>query len=239
MEQLRYKHNIIKYTLLEDAVKELKRDNLSRPIILLDLGVGRANDVNKWRRLGISTIIGIDSNHEQLLEAKKRTSKDDNVILLEANLSCKKDINKLKDKLSFYSFDIICANFSVHYFINNLSCIFENITIKHDCKFISTFMSLKQCLFLIDPYFENEYVYIKKHSNTEISVKFNDTPYFNNSFISSEMPIDQTMITYNIKNFFKNVEFRSFVDYYNDINTLSSELLIIELMHMTLVASNI
>lgn len=77
MEQLRSKHNKIKFNLLEEAVKKLRNNvnvdtsNRLRKLTVLDLGIGRANDSHKWSKLGIDNVVGIDSSQEQLDLAKK------------------------------------------------------------------------------------------------------------------------------------------------------------------------
>ena len=119
MEQIRKKHNEIKFQLIQESINKLRMFDKSRKICLLDLGIGRANDIHKWKILNIDNIIGIDSDENQLKEAKKRIN-NYNVTLFLIDLSSK-DINNKLDILKDYKFDIINSFFSLHYFINNIN----------------------------------------------------------------------------------------------------------------------
>lgn len=250
MDELRVKHNQIKFELLESAINKLRMSNKDRPITLLDLGVGRANDINKWRKLGIETIIGIDPSTDQLNEAKNRInsvknykraneSQSQSITLLQLDLSDKRDIKKMYNQLyTTYFFDIVCSFFSVHYFINNLALILDSVKLANDCEFVSVFMCLRPCMFLFEPYFENEYIYIKKENTNEVVVKFKDAPYFTDLQFSQETPLDPSMIIHAIKTHFKGIELNSFVKYYKNIENVSNDILLIELMHVSLSASS-
>ena len=238
MEQLRSKHNKIKFNLLEEAANKLRNTegnkNAQRKLTILDLGIGRANDAHKWSKIGISNVVGIDSSKEQLDQAKKRILPDTQVKLIHLDLSSNN--LQIPDILNGYSFDIVCAFFSVHYFTHNLNKILTSVTLAPDCQFISTFMTLRPCMFLLQPYFENDYIFIKRTSQTHIDIKFKDSPYFDSS--SVELAIDQHMISHQLKNVFKeNVKVSSFVDYYDNIRNIDNNILLIELMHVSLHAS--
>lgn len=272
MEFLRQKHNQIKFELLENAIYTLRKNDKSRRITLLDLGVGRANDIHKWRKLEIQTVIGVDSDKRQLEEARKRINQNEtnrrekgvdktevipcSIQLHEFDLSDSKHIFRLKELLSSYTFDIVCSFFSVHYFIENLYHVLQSVHLSRDCVFLTTFMPLRTCMFLIEPYYENEYIYIKKLSNDKVSIQFKDTPYFTSSirsnskqdnvktFESIETSIDKCMIFHQLSKIrsnetstTKSFEAKSFVKYYENINSISNDQLIVELMHMSIVAS--
>lgn len=228
-------HNRIKYKLLENAIDKLRGTNPNRNITLLDLGVGRANDVNKWNRLKINNIVGIDSSVQQLNEAKARLAKNTNVKLIKLNLAKMSDVTSLKDELAAYSFDIICAFYSIHYFIDNLNLILKLINKSSDCIFLSVYMNLKTHIYLFAPYFENNYIYIKRIDDKYIEVKFSDTPYFIN-LISREIVIDTCMIEKQLSTLFSKPITESFIKYYKNINMLPDDYLTVELMHMTLIA---
>lgn len=91
-------------------------------------------------------------------------------------------------------------------------------------------------MFLLQPYFENEYLFIKRTSHTHIDIKFKDSPYFDSS--STELAIDQHMISHHLKPIFKeNIKVASFVDYYDNFKNLDDNILLVELMHVSLHAS--
>jgi hypothetical protein len=55
---------------------------------------------------------------------------------------------------------------------------------------------------------------------------------------SIELAIDQHMISHQLKNIFKeNVKVTSFVDYYDNIRNIYNDILLVELMHVSLHAS--
>lgn len=241
MEQIRLKHNKIKLELLQNAVDKLRVDDNERQLTILDLGVGRANDVNKWNRLNITNIIGIDSRDEQLEEARKRSKSNSNVLLFKYDLSSPSIPNILHDKLSLYKFDIVVCFFSVHYFISNLERILTNIHLADDCIFLSTFMNLRSSIFIINEHFENDYIYIKRKPSNQIEVTFKDTPYFNSKTfkdnINIENLIDDSNIKYAINKIFKTIDVHSFIDYYEKLTNIDNDALLIELMHSTIYAS--
>lgn len=246
MEQLRSKHNKIKFNLLEEAANKLRNQNTQRKLTMLDLGIGRANDAHKWSKIGIDNVVGIDSSKEQLDQARKRIRPETQVKLIQLDLSSNN--LEIPNILNGYSFDIVCAFFSVHYFSHNLNKILTSVTLAPDCQFVSTFMTLRPCMFLLQPYFENDYIFIKRTSQTHIDIKFKDSPYFDSSLpigpsrtdVSSsiELAIDQHMISHQLKNIFKeNVKVTSFVDYYDNIRNIYNDILLVELMHVSLHAS--
>lgn len=230
MELLRSKHNAIKYELLSNAVNKLRLNDPKKNITLLDLGVGRCNDVHKWIKLEINTIIGIDESTDQLEEAKKRSANLDNVILYHIDLSSK-DIKSKLESLKIYKFDIIVSFFSIHYFIDNISKIISTINKSSECIFISTFLHFHLSYFTYQKYYENNYIFIKHIEKNIIEVKFKDAPYFNKSN-SNEIIINDKIIKFAInKNIKDSYTYKNFLTFYNNINNLDDDLIITELMH--------
>jgi len=237
MERIRKKHNEIKYQLIEESVNKLRMFDKTRKICLLDLGIGRANDIHKWKRLNIDNIIGIDSDESQLEEAKKRID-DYNVTLFLIDLSSR-DINNKLNVLKNYKFDLISSFFSLHYFINNINIILNNINISDDAIFNITFMNLKNHFYLFNSLdnFENSLIYIKKIDDNTIDVKFKDTPYFNTQ-IFPENVIGHLYIIHLLSKFFNKYNYKSFLDYYTNIINLNEDEIVTELIHSSLTFYN-
>jgi hypothetical protein len=241
MEQMRLKHNKIKTELLQNAVDELRADDSNRQITLLDLGIGRANDVNKWNQLNITNIIGVDSREEQLNEARKRTKSNKNIMLYKLDLTASNSIETLQNLLHAYKFDIVVCFFSIHYFIKNVDSILTNVQLADDCIFLATFMNLRSSMFVLNEHFENDYIYMKRMPSNQIEILFKDTPYFNSKTFNNspniENLIDDSNVKYAIsKHFQASCHVRSFVDYYENIKDIDNDVLLVELMHSTLYA---
>lgn len=141
----------VKKTLLSDVIDNLKKDNIS----LIDFGVCRGGDLNRWKELGIKKVIGIDKDTECIQEAIKRyensLDNDYNVVFICGDLSklifpnqlsaCpvtdtpigivdwkKIMISNLPQK---YMFDIVSSQFVIHYFFKNelsLRSYLQNVT---------------------------------------------------------------------------------------------------------------
>jgi hypothetical protein len=235
MEQIRKKHNEIKFQLIQESINKLRMFDKSRKICLLDLGIGRANDIHKWKNLNIDNIIGIDSDENQLKEAKKRIN-NYNVTLFLIDLSSK-DINNKLDVIKNYKFDIINSFFSLHYFINNISIILSNIKLHDDAIFNITFMNIKDNIIYLKNSLENNLIYINKLDGNKIDVKFKDTPYF-----SLQSFPEYTLGSFNIikllSKIFKNYTYKNFLEYYSNIIDLTEDELITELMHSSLTFYN-
>lgn len=229
MESLRAMHNSIKFKLLEDAVNKIRLSNPNKNITLLDLGVGRCNDIHKWNRLNINTVVGIDANLDQLEEGKKRIAKNNNIILYHIDLASKNIVEQLK-QLNPFNFDIVVAFFSIHYFIENMAKIIKNINKQQNCFFISTFLHLKYPYFAHEKYFENNYIFIKYIEKNKIEVKFKDAPYFKD-FISSEIFINPEIIKFTINGLFNSFSYKNFLSYFDDISKFDDDLIVIELIH--------
>ena len=236
MESLRSKHNFIKLDLLTQAVNKLRLNNPKKSITLLDLGVGRCNDVHKWNKLNINTIVGIDSNDDQLEEAKKRIKNSNNINIYNIDLSAK-DIDTKLSFLNAYSFNIIVSFFSIHYFISNLHKILRTIKKSNDCIFISTFLHFNISYFIYQPYYENEYIFIKHINKNIIQVQFKDAPYFDN-FESNEVIINDKIIEFAIKDFIlDSYNYKNFLSYYDNISNLDDNLIVTELMHGSIICN--
>lgn len=229
MEALRLKHNNIKFNLLAEAINKIRLNNKNKNITLLDLGVGRCNDINKWNKLNINTIVGLDSNQEQLNEGKKRIGIQTNINLYQIDLTSKNIIEQL-NILNVYKFDIIVAFFSIHYYIQNLNKIIKTVNKSDECYFICTFLHLHTSYFAFETYYENKYIYIKHINKNIIEVQFKDTPYFKD-YISNELIINENNIKYSINDLIQSFIYKNFLSYYNNITQLEDDIIIIELMH--------
>jgi hypothetical protein len=67
MRQLRGFHRYVKGKLLERTVDLLHKDGRTASVNLLDLGVGEAGDLNRWRKVNISFVFGVDVNRNNVV----------------------------------------------------------------------------------------------------------------------------------------------------------------------------
>lgn len=107
---------------------------------LLDLAVGRGGDLQKWKRLGIQTVIGFDINPEYIAEAKQRrkTVREISAEFFEADLGVK----NIKTLLQT-TFDVVSCQFAFHYFFKThetLTTFLQNVSqnLKEGGTFIGT-----------------------------------------------------------------------------------------------------
>jgi hypothetical protein len=66
MKELRQFHRYVKGKLLEQAVALVHADEKTASVHLIDLGVGQAGDLNRWRNLKISFVLGLDINRDNI-----------------------------------------------------------------------------------------------------------------------------------------------------------------------------
>jgi len=240
MNQLFIKHNQIKFNLLQNAVNKIRLENRNRKINIIDLGVGRANDIHKWNKLNINQVFGIDASQSQLDEAQNRIknnqTNDTLIQILHIDLSNLDEVNKLF-KIS-NEINIIISFFAVHYFIDNLSIILSKIKMAPDCVILLTFMNLNSAfppakLNII----ENDLIYIKLVDKNHIAVNYKDSPYFNNNEII-EQTINLHQLTKILNKYFKTLNIKCFLETYPDITIIENNILEIELMHQYIIGNN-
>lgn len=242
MDLIRKKHNQIKFDLLKTAIGKLRIDKPNRVLNLLDLGVGRANDIHKWIKYKVNKVIGVDSSESQLGEARRRIDEmkpEFEIVLQQIDLSNRDSIQHFL-KID-HQIDIIVAFFSIHYFYKNIDFILSSINKSPDCQFMCTYMNVSagfniysQDLFSKhDVLVETDLIAIKKISDEEIVVKFKETPYFQEDMFT-EYIINNSLFISLIKKHFPNHQVRNFIDFYDDINSLAENVIQVELLHQAM-----
>jgi SAM-dependent methyltransferase len=194
----------VKFKLLESAKQYLKNSG-RRLETLLDLASGRGNDLNRWIKLGIPQVLGIEVDGDQYSESWKRyhdTIKGEtgkgkgkgnyprpniNVTYVHGSAMDKQTV---KDSLKTYyrkdTVDLITCNFALNYFFKDQTTIRDFFTCVASCMkpgslFIGTFADgdvIKNLLDLCEIIDTN--LYFLKYSTDypngyEFSLK---TPYF-------------------------------------------------------------
>lgn len=148
IENLRKHHNNIKTQLIENVATS---NNVKS---LLSIASGKGGDLAKWKKSGISKVIGIDKDSGHVQEAKTRKEKafplDDYTFevadVSDELISTNEAISTYtKEYLSKYTFDAVECNFALHYFLkdkNTFDNFMLNVTqyLKKDGVFYGTFM---------------------------------------------------------------------------------------------------
>jgi len=100
-------HNEIKFRLLKRVAKP--------GCGLLDLGVGRAGDLSKWKRAGVSFVYGVDRDAGCIAEARRRCAgvRGVRVRLLRADCSRRGGLREV----DWSWFDVISCQFTLHYML--------------------------------------------------------------------------------------------------------------------------
>lgn len=152
---LRFFHNWIKRSTIDDAVKYIRQNYDVSNIKLLDLAVGKGGDMRKWFDSGIYDVVGIDIDDQSINGengAKDRYRKFKNQVRRNLNysfyvldLSDPKSIPKLDKILSNQKFNIVSCQFAIHYFFRSPEALdtFTNIATRYmanNALFIGTTM---------------------------------------------------------------------------------------------------
>lgn len=125
--QMRKLHNKIKYDLLGQVVKELRKKNKKRSIKLLDISVGKGGDINKWDSHDIQTVYAIDPNIESINEAKRRYSQMIKNGSIKKTRDYKFDPILYSDSNIKEEYDIVSCHFTLHYLYKSGSYLASNI----------------------------------------------------------------------------------------------------------------
>ena len=127
MENLRQTHREIKFDLLTTYLHKVRagRGTSSDPIRVLDLGVGKANDIHRWHRLVqdrlLDQVVGVDSNLPALAEGRNRVNRTQRksslqVSLVQGNFTRPFIHQSSTNTVDITTkFDLVTAFFSVHY----------------------------------------------------------------------------------------------------------------------------
>lgn len=165
---------------------------------LFDIGVGKAGDLHKWTKHGITKVRGIDINPEFLEEARSRTSAKE------------KELYRMLDykyylvsprTIDFHvpseKFDMVSCQFAIHYFFKDWSSIDSLLMcvsnrLKVGGLFICTALDASRLPKLP---FDTEHISIHPTEESHrISVNMQYTPYFRSKFIDEYMVYPDTLM---------------------------------------------
>ena len=127
-------HNLVKKELIRTAIGSLTLNTVK----ILDLGIGRGGDLNKYLNTTKSVIlVGVDNGIDTVQEAQRRSDerKDKkNIVELYGNINCStpfitySDLSKSLQK--YNKFNIVSSQFAIHYMLtspDNIYNLFSNI----------------------------------------------------------------------------------------------------------------
>lgn len=166
---------------------------------LFDIGVGKAGDLHKWVRHGITKVRGIDVNKTYLEEAWKRTACKEKELF--RMLDYKYYLVGTPRTLDFHvpseQFDIVSCQFAMHYFFKDwssvdtlLSCVSNRL--KPGGVFIATALDASR---LPELPFDSEYISIRPTEESHrVSVNMRHTPYFESNFIDEYKVYPETLM---------------------------------------------
>jgi mRNA (guanine-N7-)-methyltransferase len=142
---MRRYHNNIKTTLIEQSVHAVRGDRPSPSrLTLLDIGVGRGGDINKWHKCNVDTVVGYDVEHTYVNEAFNRYLTICN--RRNYNFYTCIDMEELLRIQPVHTFDVVSCQFAIHYFFESerkLRGLIQNVSnvLEHGGLFIGTFMN--------------------------------------------------------------------------------------------------
>lgn len=165
---------------------------------LFDIGVGKAGDLHKWTKHGITKVRGIDINPGFLEEAKKRTAQKEKELFRMLDykyyLTSSRSIDFF---VPFEKFDTVSCQFAIHYFFkdwNSIDSLMQCVTnrLKPGGLFICTAIDASR---LPELPFQNDHISIfPTDIPHKISVNMKHTPYFQEKYIEEYMVYPDTLL---------------------------------------------
>ena len=119
IDDMKRAHNSTKLRLLEEYFEKMPASVTNAgpgPKLLLDLGVGRANDVHKWKRVGFTDVVGIDVDQNALQQGLGRLSAYPGLKVTLINGDFTKPLEKVQRReFTGRRFGLATCFFSAHY----------------------------------------------------------------------------------------------------------------------------
>jgi len=126
---LRFFHNWIKRTMIDDAVMYLKHNYGIHDVKLLDLAVGKGGDMRKWYDSRVYDVVGIDIDDDSVngksgakdryQQFKREVNRSTNYNFHVFDLSDPANIPKIDEVIGNKKFNIISCQFAIHYFFRD------------------------------------------------------------------------------------------------------------------------
>lgn len=252
---LRQFHNNVKFSLLDKTMKHINKD--PSDIHLLDIGVGRGGDMQKWHSLNIHNVKGIDINKSYVLEAINRFKHQRYLnhrnykFFYTFEKFMFQDFLKTKNIQVYQEFDVISCMFAFHYFWkskDSLSYILSQISqsLKKDGYFIGVCPNgetIHNILKDSNGIIKNDAVFIeKKHNNIDPSIgnminfMLSGTLYFGESMLSEEYLVYTDIFTQECSKVgLKLIEYKNFEDYFNESIVLHRDTKMASFLNMSFV----
>lgn len=133
-------HNWTKRVLLSQTCDMLRNECGINDIKLLDLAVGKGNDMQKWHDNGIMYVVGFDIDESSINEANirynqliKRLKFEKKMIpkykFYVMDLSLSKNIGIINDIIGDVKFNVVSCQFAIHYFFRDVDSLNTLITV--------------------------------------------------------------------------------------------------------------
>lgn len=199
----------IKFELLQNAVLYLNSHNILVNC-LLDLASGRGNDMNRWIKLNIPNVIGIDFSEEQIKEAINRIKKHKDKIKVSYVHGSMADPVFIKNVL--YKFiknnkvNLITNNFAMNYIFDseqNINNFFQGVSdsLNTGGLFIGTATDGDVINYLYENVgnnIQNKLYSIQKINENKYKFKLN-TPFFKEEYIEEYIINKKKLLEYAYK----------------------------------------
>jgi mRNA (guanine-N7-)-methyltransferase len=195
VKNMRFFHNKVKHSLLEETSSCCDNDLVAGNGILLDVGMGRGGDLLKWKKCSIKRVVGYDPNQVSVDDAKKRLT-NTNTEGFDYSFHCCQDVCELD--LPSNSCSIVSCQFAIHYFFSdhqNIRNLLNNVKklLKRNGYFIGTFMNADKIneSLVDDAYMNNAMMIRRKNTSSDrmgetIHVHLAGTLYFSEDCVSIE-----------------------------------------------------
>tara|TARA_B100001094_G_scaffold326648_1_gene383213 strand:+ start:13429 stop:14217 length:789 start_codon:yes stop_codon:yes gene_type:complete len=231
---MRQFHNCIKNDLIQTVAKNFDQIYIR----LLDIGVGKGGDIQKWDSAKIDYVIGIDVDKFSIIEARNRfkesnITRDYQFYVTQYNASVAKSLYSLGKHTTMYN--IISCQFALHYFFANkytVTSFFKDIGEKliPGGYFIGTIVDGESVLELLNNQrnYDNSVIKIQKFFESPkyigdfIKYSLTGTLYFGENFVSNEYLVFKQTLIEECKNV--GLEFISYTKF-SDYNFQMKELM--------------
>ena len=243
-------YNYVKYNLIFNYVNK-QNENIK----LLDIGVGKGEDIMKWNNAKIKNVIGIDINKSYITEAIKRF-KSQKLFMKNYKFHYCYENNMFHDyfkskNINFISeFDIVSCMFTFHYFWKDNKSL-ENILkqISESLKSGGYFLGTCPNGDKIHEYLKNtqiiendvvmitkNYRYDIKSIGNPIDFMLSGSLYFGECMISNEFLVYKDIFIEKCKKYnLVLIEYKDFEDLYNDNYRLNDKYKFVSFLNTTFV----
>jgi SAM-dependent methyltransferase len=201
---------------------------------LLDVGTGQLTDLKFWNKVNIKNVVGIEPSLSSIEKGKERLKKFGDKTKVTVINGTGNDIWKKNEKFKDvykYQYDVITFQYTIHYMINDLDIVFDNIlpVLKKGGKIIITCMNGN---LIQEKLNKNKTIEIRNDQEPIFAITPFDDKYLvyfkgaygvNNGSVESLVNVDKLISEFKKKNL-KLISKKNFLEYHSHTKNMMSEI---------------